>query len=241
MRLEGFQVDGVAFVEGGGTIAERRRGVRNGSHLLTVELASAGKHRHRHMTGLMQQRGVEPPGVRVQQDVGLPRMLLDGVAIFHAETHSGVIAVRYQRHVVIRHTAAWSLDLARVAIEPECPLGGFIVQPRGVAGRVGHLARQRILLGDFRAAGIDLSEGFQEDSVHRGLSPRSSRGEPYEGKDSNWNHMSGFYDSGFRIVPAKSLLDPAKQEPYRNAIQRRDAEIAEISAEKKHQDWKSVL
>jgi hypothetical protein len=47
--------------------------------------------------------------------------------------------------------------------------------------------------------------------------------------------MSGFYDSGFRIVPAKSLLDPAKQEPYRNAIQRRDAEIAEISAEKKKQ------
>jgi hypothetical protein len=217
-------VDGVAFAEGGSPIAERRRGVRDGSHLLAVELASAGEHGHRQMTGLMQQRCVETRGVRIEQDVGLPRMLLDGVAILHAEAHSGVIAVRYQRHVVIRHTAAGPRDLARVAIEPECALGGFVVQPRGVSGCVGHLAIQRILPGDFRAAGIDLSEGFQEDYVHRGLSPRSSRGEPDEGKDSDWDHMSGFYDSGFGIVPARSLPDSAKQEPYRNAIPRRDAE-----------------
>src|ERR1035438_4710798 len=53
--------------------------------------------------------------------------------------------------------------------------------------------------------------------VGRGGWGASALGLPREGKDSDWDHMSGFYDSGFGIVPASSLPAPVKQKSHENA------------------------
>jgi len=90
------------------------------------------------------------------------------------ETDRGVIASRNERDVVVRRAATRVHDLIRRAIQAKRPFGGFVMEPRGVAGWVRRRAQQRHLDIDLRALGFDLCHGFEEDWMHFTL--REDRG-----------------------------------------------------------------